>query len=271
MRSNSIIFTAALAASCCASAWGGNSIEDTHIFRIGAYEQDIDVMGGVTREGEQGVDLDFDRVLGLEDSSTTFFFSYQWRFGEKWSLQALYSDMSSDGSKVATRDFTWNGQDYTAGLELDTDFNLDTYLVAVNYSFVRNERVEFGVGFGLHAFDIETDIDVKASIDNVTDTGGRNTSTLLAPLPNLRAYGTFMITPRWEVSASLGWLSFNYEDYDGSYLFLNASTEYRVTDKFGIGLSYQSAEIDIEHQSTHRTEDFNIDLLGPSLYLTYGF
>ena len=248
-----------------------NSIEDTHRFRVGAYEQDIDVTGAVTASGFPEINLDFDKVLGLEESSTTLFFSYQWRFKEKWSLQAVYSQMEADGGKLATKDFNYDGVEYTAGVRLDTDFDLDTYLLAVNYSWLRDDKKEVGIGFGLHAFDIDTTIAAAIGVDGQERQGARNNSQLTAPLPNVRGYGTYMITPKWEVSAAVGWLSFSYDDYDGGYLYLTAFTEYRFTDRFGIGLSYQAAEIDVSHEDSKAKEEFDIELYGPSIYLTYGF
>jgi hypothetical protein len=268
MKKTNLALIAMCSFSQCVLA---SSIEDTHRFRLGAYEQDIDVTGGVTANGFPEVEVDFDKVLGLEESSTTLFFSYQWRFKEKWSLQAFYSQMEAEGKKLATRDFNYDGVDYTAGVRLDTDFNLDTYLLAVNYSWLRDDKKEIGVGFGLHAFDIDTTIAAAIGVDGVERQGARNNNQLTAPLPNLRAYGTYMITPKWEVSAALGWLSFDYEDYDGGYLFLTAYTEYRFTDRFGIGLSYQAAEIDVTHEDSQSKEEFDIELYGPSIYLTYGF
>jgi hypothetical protein len=248
-----------------------NSIDDTHRFRLGVYEQDIDVSGSITKSPLPEIDIDFDKVLGLEESGTTAFFSYQWRFKEKWSLQAFYSQLGATGKKVATKDFNYDGVEYTVGAKLETDFDLDTYLLAVNYSFVRDDKKELGVGFGLHAFDIETTIDGAAGAEGVQRQGGRTSGNVLAPLPNLRFYGTYMMTPKWEMAVSGGWLSFAYEDYDGGYLFLTAFTEYRFTDRFGIGVSYQAAEIDVTHKDSSGKEKFDMELYGPSIYLTYGF
>ncbi len=262
----------ALIGACCVSPVVlGNSIEDNHRFRLGAYEQDVDVTGSVTVNGFPEIDLDFDKVLGLEESSTTYFFSYQWRFREKWSLQAFYSQMETDGKKVATKDFNWDGVDYTVGAKLETDLALDTYLLAANYSWIRDDKKELGVGFGLHAFGIDTTISTAIGADGEERKRARNNTELTAPLPNLRAYGTYMITPKWEVSAALGWLSFSYDDYDGGYLFLNAFTEYRFTERFGIGMSYQIAEIDVTHEDSRAKEEFDMEFYGPSIFLTYGF
>ena len=249
----------ALVLACSNGAWA-SSIGDTHRFRLGAYEQDIDVTASVTRD-----------PLGLEESGTTAFLSYQWRFKEKWSLSGFYSKMDLSGKKLATRDFNYDGVEYTAGVRLETDFGLDTYLVSANYSLIRDDRKEFGVGVGLHAFDIESSIAAAVGVDGIERAGTRANTELTAPLPNLRAYGTFLITDRWEISAAVGWLSFNYDDYEGDYLYLTAFTEYRFTERFGIGLSYQVADIDVAHEDNSGREEFNIDLLGPSIYLTYGF
>ena len=79
------------------------------------------------------------------------------------------------------------------------------------------------------------------------------------------------MVPTWELPLSGGWLSFAYEDYDGGYLFLTAYTEYRFADRFGIGLSYQAVEIDVTHDDSGGRGKFDIELYGPSSYLTYGF
>ncbi|QFU77301.1 hypothetical protein EY643_17450 [Halioglobus maricola] len=256
----------------------GNPISDTHIFRVGAYEQDIDVAASATRGGAPEVEIDFDKALGLDDSATTLFFQYQWRFKENWTLSAFYTNMSADGSNTAGRDFNWDGVDYKAGARLDTEFGVDTYLIAVDYSFIKTDKLDIGAGFGLHAFEIETDIEAEVGIvedgntdDSIRGRVARNTTELLAPLPNIRGFARYMITPKWAVLGSLGWLSANYEDYDGDYLFLTALTEYRFTENFGIGASYQISEIDVTNDNGNRKRAFDIDQYGPSIYLTYGF
>lgn len=252
-------------------------LSDTHLFRLGVYEQDIDVAASATRRGFPEVEIDFDESLGLDESATSIFFQYQWRFKEKWTLSAFYTTLEADGEKIATRDFNWDGQDYQAGLNLSTEFNVDTYLIAADYSFIKSDRLEVGAGFGLHAFDIETTLEIEARIEDAEDGESargravRNNSDLLAPLPNVRGFARYMVTPKWAVMGSLGWLSFNYEDYDGDYLFLTALTEYRFTENFGVGFAYQVSEIDVSNDNGKRKRKYDIDQYGPSIYLTYGF
>ncbi|MCP4877234.1 MAG: MtrB/PioB family outer membrane beta-barrel protein, partial [Gammaproteobacteria bacterium] len=156
-------------------AWA-NSIEDTHRFRLGAFDQDVDVTGTAQRDPLPEIDINFDKVLGLEESASTAFIDYRWRFSEKWSLHAFYSKMETDGEKVAREDFNFNGQEYTIGARLETDFGLDTYLFAANYSLIRDSRKEVGFGFGLHVFEIETTIAAEVGVRGVGREGTRTTS-----------------------------------------------------------------------------------------------
>lgn len=252
-------------------------INDTHLFRFGVYEQKIDVNASSVRDPFPETELDFDNILGLDESSTSFFLQYEWRFKEKWFLRAFYTNMEADGEKKRSRPFNWNGVDYEAGLKLGTTFGVDTYLVAAEYAFLRTEKMELGAGFGLHAFDITTTIEIEATIDDV-DGGGsvagkgrKSKNDLLAPLPNLRLFGRYAFTPKWSAEGAVGWLSANYEDYEGDYLFLTLLTEYRITDRFGVGLAYQISEIDITHDRRNGSDTYDIDQYGPSIFISYGF
>lgn len=269
MKHSTIFLMVALLSAVSQS--NATSLQDTHTFRAGAYYQDIDIDAAITRKPFEEVEINFDKVLGMDDNATSLFAAYSWRFNEKWSLGLHYSNMSTDGSQVSSRDFVWDGQEYKAGVRIDSDFELDTYLATANYSFARTDDFEWGVGLGLHAFDIDTSLDVEVGIEDELARGGRSNSEVLAPLPNLRAYGTWAITPKWEVNLDLGWLSLTYDDFDGDYLFFHARTEYRFTERFGVGLSFQVAEIDVEVEKRRGDDKYDIDLFGPSLYLIYGF
>jgi hypothetical protein len=248
-----------------------DTLSDTHIFGLGYYDQEVDISAAATVKPQPKVELDFDRALGLDESADTFFAAYQWRFKEKWSLQLMYAKMSADGNRSADRDFTWDGEEYTFGTRIKTDFELDTLLSSVRYAFIRDERKELGLGFGLHAFDIKTTLEINADIDEDSQRGSRTNTELLAPLPNLAAFGHYLISDNWSVSGSLAWLSINYDEYDGDYTLLNLITEYRFTDRFGVGFSYQWSNIDVERKKSRKTTSFDIDTYGPSIYLVYGF
>ena len=258
-----------------ASALAGNSIEDTHTFRLGVHSQDAEIKSVSNVFPFPPIEIDLTDDLGMDDSSESIYVSYRWRFGEKWALSATFQRLELDGSGAAAIDFNFDGTEYSAGTAIDSEFNVDTYLIDLGYSIVRSEKWEVVVGFGLHAFDIETAITgrVELSGDGEVIIGVRSTANadFLAPLPNLRGGVTYMITPKWELRGGIGWLSLEIDNIDGKYLYADIGTEYRITDRFGIGAAYQISEIDVTNDKSDGFDKLDVDFSGPSIYLTYGF
>ncbi|HIG41965.1 MAG: hypothetical protein ABGY96_12620 [bacterium] len=257
------------------AAMAGSSIEDTHFFRLGVYKQEATVRLGATIDPFPPVVIDLADDLNSDDSTTAVSALYRWHFTKKWSLSLAYRQLALDGGGLATKDFNFDGKDFTAGGEINTEFNLDTYLVDIGYSFIRNNKWEMVVGMGLHAFDIESSISGQISVTDgsgiVTLANGRANADVLAPLPNLRGAVTYMINPKWEVNASFGWLSVEIDQIKGDYTYFDFATEYRITDRFGIGATYEIADIDVTVKKISRVEKYDLEFKGPSLYISYGF
>ncbi len=81
---------------------------------------------------------------------------------------------------------------------------------------------------------------------------------------------SFIRTDKWELNAGVGWLSLEIDNIDGKYLYADIGTVYRITDRFGIGASYQIAEIDVTSDEDDGFDKVDIEFSGPSIYLTYG-
>lgn len=253
----------------------GNSIEDTHSFRLGVASQDADIKAQSSIDPFPPIEIDLTDDLGMDDNSESIYLKYRWRFSEKWQLSVAYQQLELDGNGVAGFDFNFDGKPFTAGVAVDTEFNMDTYLIDIGYSLVRNDQWEVVVGLGIHAFDFDTSITttlgLEAGGDGFETESVRAGADVLAPLPNLRGRATYLITPRWEISGGLGWLSLNIDDFDGSYYFAEIGTEYRITDRFGIGATYQVSTVDVTVDDGADVDKVDVDFSGPSIYLSYGF
>lgn len=253
----------------------GNTIDDTHYFRLGVLSQKTDITVQSTIDPLPPIEIDMTDDLGMDDSSESVQILYRWRFADKWSLSAQYQKLELDGTGEATKDFNFDGNDYSAGVSVDTQFNVDTYLLDVGYSIIRNDKWELVVGGGVHSFDIDASIITTIGIEGVDDSIVGESVTgnagVLAPLPNLRAAATYLITPRWEVNVSTGWLSLEIDDIEGKYTYLDIGTEYRFTDRFGVGAAYQLSKMDVTSTNTDGVDKFEMEFSGPSIYLSYGF
>lgn len=275
MNTAKTIAAIALSALISTSALAGSSIEDTHFFRLGAYKQKADIQLGSTIKPFKPITINLADDLGTDDSSTAGNALYRWHFTHKWSLSVAYQRLELEGRGIAEKSFNFEGKEFTVGVQINTDFDMDTYLVDIGYSFVHNDKWEVTFGLGIHAFDIDSSIAGQITVTDGTGAsileGARAAVDVLAPLPNLRGSVTYMINPKWEVNASLGWLSLKIDEVDGKYLYFDLGTEYRISDRFGIGASYQLGDIDVTVDKTARVDKFDLEFEGPSIYISYGF
>jgi hypothetical protein len=245
-------------------------ISNKHTLLLGYTRQQADVEFSGQRDPlpEASIDLD---DLGTDDSYNSWLAEYRYRLNERWSVGAGAFTFEVDGRRAISRDFNFDGVEFEAGASVETDIEVDTYILDVLYTAYRSERAELLVGGGLHMFDFSAELtgrvfagDLEASRSNATD-------DILAPLPNLRVQGLYGITPKLGAAATLGWLSANYDNYDGDFLFLHARLLYRFEGGFGLSAGYQFTDIDVERDRSDGKNEYKIEFDGPTLQLIYTF
>jgi hypothetical protein len=260
-------------------AWGQSEtagsqhpyFELEHTLSAGVAYQDFDAEFGATRKGLLPATLDLD-TLGIDPEDTTWKVGYRWRFADRWQLVASAYTFSNDGKAEVEEDFNYDGVEFTAGVGITTSLQVDTYVVDALYSVYRSDRAEVSLGGGLHAFNFEAEITGKLSAGDLEATRSNATDTILAPLPNFRAQAFYAINKKIGVGATAGWLSANYDDYEGDFVYMNVRSSYNFTPRFAATVSYQFTDIDLKYEpSSMRENEYNIDFHGPSLELSYCF
>ncbi len=260
---------------CCASAIaqaepGNPALTDRHELVLGIYEQSADIAVAAALKGRPLRDISLDD-LGVDDSYLSGLFGYRWRFSPRWTLVANAYINRVNGDKSISETFEYDGQVFEAGASLDSKFSADTYMLDIMYSVIKSDRFELQLGGGIHAFDIEVSFDASVSVNDEKRTVSESTNDLLAPLPNLGLRMIYALSDRWTLRLNTGWLSANIDSYDGEYLFANASGEYRFSDRFSLGLGFQSTSMEVTHSSDNSREAFDISYIGPTAFLNYRF
>ncbi len=245
-------------------------LDSKHTFILGGYRQEADAefFANPDRFDKSNIKLG---ALGVDDTDTSWMLEYRYRMTDKWILSAGAYTFDTSGTIQTQRDFMFDGQEFTAGARLDTDMEVDTYIIDALYKVYGSDRAEILVGGGLHLIDFSVDLEASAFIGEASGSRSNGSSDILAPLPNLRAQGFYALTPRWALMATVGWLGANYEDYDGSFTYVHARTIYRVTERFGVGLGYQFLDVDLTEDRPHGEAGFDIQFQGPAAYLAYSF
>ena len=245
-------------------------LDTKHMIVLGGFRQSVDgeFYAQVDGRDKQSIELN---DLDVDDTQTTFMAEYRYRLNEKWLFAVGAFQFDSTGKREAAREFEYDGVVFEAGASLETNLQIDTYMVEALYSVYKTDRAEILVGGGLHMFDFSASIKAKVFVGDQERTGSEGSDDILAPLPNLRAQGFYALTSKWALAGSIGWLSANYEDYEGSFSYLHVRTTYRFTERFGAGLGHQYVDVDVVHDRDHGETGFDVQFSGPTAYLSYSF
>jgi hypothetical protein len=243
---------------------------DKHLLLLGYTRQHADVELSAQRDPLPDASIDLDD-LGTDDTYNSWLAEYRYRINERWGVVAGAFTFKVDGSREISRDFNYDGVEFEAGASVETDIEVDTYIVDVLYTAHRSDRAELLVGGGLHMFDFSAELTGRVFAGDLEASRSTASDDILAPLPNLRAQGFYALTPRLGVAATVGWLSANYDDYDGSFTFLHARLLYRFDGGFGISAGYQFTDIELEEKKSNGSNEYNIEFDGPTVQLSYSF
>jgi hypothetical protein len=245
-------------------------MDSKHTIILGVYHQKADTDFFANPDGIDKTEINFGD-LGVEDTDNSVMLEYRYRLNEKWVFAVGTYQFDTTGKTSAKRDFTYDGVEFEAGAHLDTELDVDTYMIEALYSVYKSDRALIMLGAGLHLIDFSVSIDAKVAVDDLEGSGSRSANDILAPLPNLRLQGFYAFSSKWALTATVGWLSLNYEDYDGSFSYVHARTTYRLTERFGAGIGYQYLDMELTHDRQRGEAGFDIQFTGPAAYLSYSF
>ena len=126
-----------------------------------------------------------------------------------------------------------------------------------------------GVGVGLHVMDIEVAFTGVGSVGGAQKAVVETEEAVLAPVPNLWAYGSWALSP--STHAGLGWLSLSYGKYHDQMFTLSGNLEYRFTERIGLGVGYRLLNLNLDVDDEPFRHGFEADQYGPFAYLAVGF
>tara|TARA_R110002110_G_C13470525_1_gene720921 strand:+ start:32942 stop:33757 length:816 start_codon:yes stop_codon:yes gene_type:complete len=247
-------------------------LDDAFTFKIGAIHNEIDGDITIGRDPLPVTPIDVVDVLKIDNSEILPWLAFRWRFAERWSLNFRFNGFEESGGNVVSEEFNLDGVVYPVGVQISTDLRADAYILDVSYNLLDGDNYELGLGLGVHAFDFNVAVQGALMVGDSGETFGGSSESLIAPVPNLRIYGTYAFGPKTSITFNAGWLSLEYDDYDGAFYYLESHVEYRFTNHWGVGAGAQFTDMDFEHDSgAGDFERFDISFTGLQGYVTYSF
>jgi hypothetical protein len=198
-----------------------------------------------------GVAINPDASLGLSAEQSVLRLEGYYRFNNKHALTYSWYSIGSEGNKSLEEEIDWideNGNPITIpiGARVGTILNYDIYKVGYLWSFLHTDKVELGVGAGLHATRIEVELNAEYTGSEVSTADVSTT----VPLPVVSFGVGYNVTPKfsWHIKTEL--FALKFDDWDGVYTDSSLGMEYRVFKHVGLGIGLASNSLRV-------TEDAN--------------
>ncbi len=253
-----------------ADDWERNSLlEDKFRISLGTFFAAVDSSISINGNTElDGSDFDFDERFGLTNDQSRLSGTFNWRFGEKWSVSFQYFDQKLSSTAVLDEDVEWGDYVLEAGSNVTAGTFNDIYRVFFGRKFSEGEKHEFGAGLGFHYMEIGAFANGEFFLNGESTGQRRESVSAEAPLPNIGAWYYYAWSKRWAAHARVDWLSANVGDYSGSLVNAAAGVNFSITRHFSLGLDYNYFDLDVDVDAGSWNGGADLERSGPFLYAT---
>lgn len=266
-----LLFSLALTTGIAAPA-AAQRFDDTLSLRVEAYFAGVSSsLRADGNNGNIGTEIDFEDDLGLSDNKTLPAFELGWRINDDWVLQGQYYSVGRRTDATLDREIIVGDTVYPVNGSVGAGFDSDVYRFTISNLLFQGERMEIGLGIGLHGTDFTVFIEGEGSVSGQTSRFRREGRSIFAPLPTIGAFGQWEPAERVTLSGRLDWLSLTIDDYSGRLINAEAAVAYRLFKHLDAGLAYRYVDYRLRVNQDDWNGRVRYQFSGPSLFLRAGF
>jgi len=220
-----------------------------------------------------GIAIDPQATLGLDFESTVLRIEGYYRFHPKHALTYSWYSIDSTGSKIIDEEFKWAGPGggtiiIPAKAQVVSSLNYDIFKVGYLWSFHHTDKVELGVGAGLHITRLRMGLD--ASLTNPPNQSLKNVNTTV-PLPVFSLVLNYTVTPKFHWYLKTEAFVVKFDDWTGSYRDATLGMEYRAWQHVALGAGLSSNSLEIDEDDPNYQLRFDNSISGALLYVATYF
>jgi hypothetical protein len=213
--------------------------------------------------------------LGLDDSSSSLWGSFNWRFLPRHQLHLEYFQIGRSGERSAGRDFTIGDTDVGIGASLTSKTDLGLGRITYGYSIIKKSKWDLAFNVGVHIATVKASVTASGNISEngvPIASGSRTeaTSTLTFPLPHIGGSLAYRFGPK--VTGVLTGLIFTIDlgQQAGTLIEADAMVMYQITKHFGLGGGAKYYHISLKNDPAGAEKvEYNMDFIGPAFFV-YG-
>src|SRR5215510_5424770 len=245
-------------------------------FRIGGIFASFSTEIQASRPGAPGSDINFTSEGLTDDHKNTFRGEGYWNFAGRSYIDFGYVDFRLEGSKQITKDFTFNGDVYKAGAQVDGETKSQYIYGAYRYGFVKNPAVHFGLSLGVSYAKLSAKLSASAGVqrpDGTVIQGGASTErSISVPVPLLGADFEVALARGLTLMARARGIGVTIDPYHGSWIEFAGGLNWYFAHNFGIGGAYEYQKIKLD-KDKDTTDAFHFEQRydGPRVYFLLTF
>ena len=220
-----------------------------------------------------GISISPEDTLGMDMENTVLRIEGYYRIRPKHALTYAWYSISSTGNKIIEEEFEWvdpGGNPITipAGAQVISKLDYDIFKVGYLWSFYRSDKVELGMGAGLHITRLAVDLNASAtpplsqSLQKVDTT---------VPLPVISLVLNYKVTPKFNWYLKAEAFALKFDDWTGSYRDTSLGMEYRAWKHVALGAALNSNALEVEQDAPNYRFRFNNTISGVQIYLATYF
>ena len=112
-------------------------------------------------------EIDFDKVLGVDDDDVSASLTFRWNFGEKWSLWGQAWRVNAKGGALLTEPVEWENLVFQEGSFVNAGVENSVIRAFFGRKISYGPRHEFGLGLGFHWLELSAFIEGEALINDI--------------------------------------------------------------------------------------------------------
>jgi hypothetical protein len=213
--------------------------------------------------------IDIQRDLGFA-SYSTFSGKADWKFTRKNHFYFVASVFDQTRQRTLTRDITFQGQPFTAGLTVNAELKSLIFGAGYQYDIIRRKRGHLGLGIQANIFDSTGTINAAAQAGNANVAESAKGS-LLVPLPVAGPQYRLYLTnsPRLYIEGDLyGMYFFGY----GNFISTSNSLGLSINRYFSVIAGYQlGSRLVVNNSSSNKRIGLQLTQKGPTVGVQVSF
>lgn len=194
-----------------------------------------------------GSAISLEKDLDFDERPVMAFGEAGWRFSDNWRVTFEYFGLDRGETAVIDRDLVIGDTTYPINASVKGSFKSNVYKVQVGYSIVRSEKAELGVSLGAHLTDFATSLEGQAVGGAAVKT---ETRSILAPLPNVGAFGYVRLFGPVNLTGRVNWLQLKIDNYKGGLTDADVGLAWHLARHFSATASWRiiNYRLDVERE-----------------------